>query len=101
MRTELARRVEALAGNDPVVVYHSAVAAYLAPSDRERFDLTMRGLVAAGACRWVSNEAPGVLPSVTATAATEPPDAAFVLGVDGRAVAFTDGHGAWARWLGA
>ncbi len=51
----------------PVVVFHSAVAAYLTDEDRVRFDELMRGLVADGACHWVSNEAPPVLPSVTAT----------------------------------
>jgi hypothetical protein len=57
--------------------------------------------VADGACHWVSNEGPAVLPSVTATAprAADGP-ASFVLGVDGRAVAWTHGHGRTMTWFG-
>ncbi len=78
-----------------VVVFHSAVIVYLEPADRERFYDLASGLVAEGRCRWVSNEAPAVLPRVTATGQDLPADlAAFVLGVDGRARAWTHGHGA-------
>jgi len=78
-----------------VVVFHSAVIAYLEPAARDRFHDLVSGLVAEGRCRWVSNEAPGVLPRVTATGPDLPADlAAFVLGVDGRARAWTHGHGA-------
>ncbi|WP_435748242.1 DUF2332 domain-containing protein [Nocardioides sp. SYSU DS0663] len=91
--------VEQAAEHGPVVVLHSAVVAYLRGPDRERFHDLMTGLVAEGACRWVSNEAPQVLPRVTATG-PEPPDGRrFVLGVDGRAVAWTHGHGRSMTWL--
>jgi hypothetical protein len=41
-----------------------------------------------------------VLPEVTATGPPVPEGlAAFVLGIDGRAVAWTHGHGRWMRWL--
>jgi hypothetical protein len=84
-----------------VVVFHSAVAAYFPPEHRVAFQALMRGLVADGACHWVSNEAPNVLPDVTATASGGNPSDThrFVLGVDGRAVAFTHGHGRSLRWL--
>ena len=60
----------------------------------------MTGLVADGACHWVSNEGPKILPAVHATGPTMPDDAArLVLGVDGRAVAWTDGHGRAMTWL--
>ena len=80
----------------PVVVFHSAVIAYLEPPDRTRFQQLMTTLVGAGRCHWVSNEGPQVLPEVTATGPERPEDhpAAFVLGVDGRAAAWTHGHGA-------
>lgn len=84
-----------------VVVFHSAVIAYLAPEDRLRFDGLMRQLVAEGACHWISNEGKNVLPSVTATGPRIPPEqATFVLGLDGEAVAHTHGHGRSMRWLG-
>lgn len=82
-----------------VVVFHSAVAAYFPLEHRARFDRLMRGLVADGACHWVSNEAPNVFPDITATATGAPDHNRFVLGVDGRAVAFTHGHGRSMRWL--
>ena len=82
------------------VVFHSAVAVYLEPADRERFTSLMSGLVGAGDCSWVSNEAPEVLPGVTATGPPVPSGAStFVLGVDGRARAWTHGHGASMTWL--
>lgn len=85
----------------PVVVFHSAVVAYLQPDDRVRFDALMRDLVARGRCHWVSNEGARVLPSVTGTG-PEPPEGStdFVLGVDGRAVAWTQPHGRRLHWFG-
>ena len=59
--------------------------------DRRRVD---------GACHWVSNEGPKILPEVHNTGPKMPDDAArLVLGVDGRAVAWTDGHGRAMTWL--
>ena len=77
-----------------VVVFHSAVIAYLEPPDRDRFHDLVTGLVGDGRCRWISNEGRQVLPRVTATAPTQAGAGAFVLGVDGRARALTHGHGA-------
>ena len=83
----------------PVVVFHSAVVAYLEPPDRARFQQLMTTLVTAGLCHWVSNEGPQVLPEVTGRSEPEEGWHAFVLGVDGRAVAWTHGHGASMRVL--
>ena len=60
----------------------------------------MTGLVADGRCVWVSNEGPRVLPRVAATGPAPEPGPWFVLGVDGRAVAHTHGHGRAMHWLG-
>jgi hypothetical protein len=81
-----------------VVVQHTAVAFYLEPADRDRFDAMMRGLVSDGSVHWVANEGPTVLPRVTGRAA--PPDGLFVLGYDGRPVGWTHGHGRSLHWLG-
>ena len=60
----------------------------------------MRELVAEGRCHWISNEAPNVLPEVTATAPEGERHARhFVLGVDGRMVGRTHGHGQYLEWL--
>lgn len=84
-----------------VVVQHSAVVAYLEEPDREAFHAAMLERVGAGACRWVSNEAPRVLPRVlagTVGAARTPPPGRFVLGLDGRGLAWTHGHGRSVSW---
>ncbi len=97
---ELPALVAEASAHGTVVVFHSAVAAYLPLEARARLQELMLGLVADGACHWVSNEGPNVLPDVTATA----PDAErraphFVLGLDGRMVARTHGHGSYLHWL--
>lgn len=97
---ELPGLVEQAGGHGRVVVFHSAVIAYLDDAGRQRFHDLMTGLVADGSCHWVSNEAAGVLPRVAATGPASPdPRSGFVLGVDGRAVAWTHGHGRSMTWL--
>ena len=78
-------------------MFHSAVIAYLDDEARERFHDTMSELVERGTCRWVSNEAPAVLPRVTG--GLDVPTGRFVLGLDGEPVALTHGHGDAIRWL--
>jgi hypothetical protein len=80
-----------------VLVFHSAVAAYLDKPDRGRMVELMTGLVADGRCHWVSNEAPSVFPEL---AAPDPPPWRFQLAVDGRAVGYTQGHGHELVWRG-
>jgi hypothetical protein len=76
-----------------LVIYHSAVLAYVAAEDRERFARTVRGLAAV----WLSNEAPGIVPGLPLTEFRE---GTFVLGTGGRTpLAFADGHGTWLHWL--
>ncbi len=97
---ELPGLVDEASAHGRVVVLHSAVIAYLPSAGRERFHDLVSGLVTEGRCHWVSNEGPRVLPRVTATGPDMPADVRrFVLGVDGRAVAWTHGHGRWLRWL--
>ena len=81
-----------------LVVFHSAVIAYLAHADRARFAAMMAGLVADGRCHWVSNEGPRVLPDLVPPG-VDVPFGRFVLAVDGRPVALTHGHGAELDWL--
>lgn len=98
--TDLPGLVTRAAQHGPVVVQHSAVIAYLDDEQRAAFDAMIRGLVADGACHWISNESPRVLPSITATAPSEPPTPSpFVLGIDGQAVAWTHGHGRTLTWF--
>jgi hypothetical protein len=77
-----------------LVVFHTAVLAYVAdPEARAAFARTVRD---SGAV-WVSNEAPAVFPEIAARAGSAPRPGAFLLGVDGDPVAWTDPHGAWAE----
>jgi hypothetical protein len=96
---ELPALVEAAAEHGPVVVFHSAVIVYLTIDDRARFHDLMTGLVRDGRCHWVSNEAANVLPDVVGTAVVPADHPGFVLGIDGRAVALTHGHGSWMHWF--
>lgn len=83
------------------VVFHSAVIAYLDDDDRDRFHELMTGLVAAGECRWVSNEGRSVLPRLTASVPEAPADQRlFLLALDGDALAWAHGHGRTIQWLG-
>jgi hypothetical protein len=97
---ELPRMVEQAGAHGPVVVFHSAAVAYLAAPARARFVELMRSLVAAGDCRWVSNEAPQVLPAIADATPPMPTGRPwFLLGLDGRPVAWAHGHGAGLAWL--
>jgi hypothetical protein len=96
--TGLPELVDQAPSDAVVVVFHSAVIAYLEHDDRERFALMMGGLVSDGRCHWVSNEGPRVLPGLV------PPDVRipfgrFVLAVDGQPVGLTHGHGHELDWL--
>lgn len=96
---ELPGLLEVAEGFGQVVVFHSAVIAYLEDAERRRFADLMRGLVASSACHWISNESPGVLPEVTATGPAPPEDRiGFVLALDGQALAWAHGHGAELTW---
>ena len=76
-----------------LVIYHSAVLAYVTPEQRGHFAATVRGLDAS----WLSNEAPGILPGI---AIPEHDSESFVLVLDGtHPLALTDGHGTWISWL--
>jgi hypothetical protein len=79
------------------VVFHSAVIAYLDEGGRARFVRMMSDLVARGACRWVSNEGPRVLPGLPVPEPAAP--TRFLLRLDGHPVAWTHGHGHDLRWL--
>lgn len=96
-RGDLLTDLPALAAQAPaeatLVVYHSAVLAYVTPADRQRFAGTVRGLAAV----WLSNEGPGVVPELPIPPCQGRP---FVLGRDGHApIALTDSHGTWLQWL--
>jgi hypothetical protein len=93
---ELPGLLDEVRGHGTPLVFHTAVIAYLEPDDRRRFHAMMTGLVADGACRWISNEAPVVLPELAPP--DEPPPGRFVLALDGTPLAWTEGHGGAIAW---
>ena len=79
-----------------LVVFHSAVLAYVAePALREAFMRSVRELGAV----WISNESPGVFPSLRDRLTQRGPRGAFLLSVDGEPVAWADPHGGWIEWF--
>jgi hypothetical protein len=98
-RGDLVTDLPALAAQAPagttLVIFHSAVLAYVEPDDRARFAATVRELHAV----WLSNEAPRLLPHVPVPPYEGSP---FLLVRDGRTpLALADGHGTWLQWLPA
>lgn len=80
-----------------LLVFHSAVIAYLDVTGRELFAALMRDLLTDPRLHWVSNERPRALPAVTATG-PEPPPGRYVVGVDGQAVGHAHQHGRSLHW---
>ncbi|WP_200845193.1 DUF2332 domain-containing protein [Roseomonas sp. 18066] len=75
-----------------LVIFHTAVLAYLPPAGRAAFAATVKDL-----CHhWISNEAPGVMPWPVAAGAE---GGQFVMAIDGAPCARTDPHGARLDWL--
>jgi len=75
-----------------LVVYHSAVLAYVTPPQRAEFAEVVRALGAV----WLSNEAPEILSGTAA----DHEEGHFMLAENGtRPIAHTDPHGTWLRWL--
>jgi hypothetical protein len=95
---DLNERLATLAATAPgaatLVVFHSAVLAYLDTESRAAFVDTVRGLDA----RWIANEGPDALP-VTAPPSPAPERALFLLTLDSVPVAYSAGHGQSLHWL--
>ena len=86
-----------------VVVLHSAVIAYLDAEGRGRWpgvvtDALGRVRADGGRAHWVSNEGPGVLPEVAATARCGPVPSDFCLALDGQSLGWSHGHGRHLTW---
>ena len=76
--------------NATLVVFHTAVLAYLEDARRAEFVRRVRAMD----CHWISNEGPNVIP-----AHGPGPASKFVLALDGHPVAHSDPHGATLDWL--
>jgi hypothetical protein len=105
IRGDLAERLAETAAGAPqgvtLVVFHSAVLAYVSHGKRAEFARAVTALEAV----WLAQEDPGVLSGLPGfpgvLPAPEPGPTPFLLTRDGReALAYVDGHGSWIRWLG-
>jgi len=80
-----------------LVVFHSAVLAYLGQSQRNRFTEVMHELKSTRDVHWISNEAAGVIPG---TIVVPRPSGRFILAHDQRPVGVAGPHGHSLEWLG-
>ena len=79
-----------------LVVFHSAVLAYLDQEQRSRFTDVMRAVKRIRDVHWVSNEAPGV---ISGADLNPRPRGRFILAHDRVPVAVTGPHGHSLAWL--
>jgi len=105
IRGDLTERLAETAAGAPqgvtLVVFHSAVLAYVSRGKRAEFARAVTALEAV----WLAQEGPDVLSGLPGfpgvLPAPEPGPTPFLLTRDGReALAYVDGHGSWIRWLG-
>ena len=98
-RGDLLTDLLSLAAEAPVdatlVVFHSAVLAYLTAAQRARFREIVAQFAEQRPTVWLSNEGPGVVTDVAVPDGPVP----FVLARDGHALAWASPHGDWLHWL--
>jgi hypothetical protein len=101
VRGDLNAEIEALVAKAPagasVVVFHTAVLAYLDEGATRRFSETMARLPV----RWLSNEGQKVVPAVIERMRAVPAATDFVLALDAEPIAFAHPHGRTLHWLSA
>jgi hypothetical protein len=95
---DLNDRLESLAAEAPadatLVVFHTAVLAYLDDAARRRFVDLVRGLDG----RWLSVEARSIVPGIRVREDVENDSTDFVLALDGVQLAWAQPHGRAIRW---
>jgi hypothetical protein len=96
LRADLAQLAAEAPRDATLVVFHTAVLAYVENrEDRAAFARTVRKLGA----MWISNEAPGVFPEISAKAGRPWPPHHFLLSLDKEPIAWADLHGGSIEWL--
>lgn len=99
VRGDIVEALPALAASAPpeatLVVFHSAVLAYVAPAGREAFAAE----IARTAGHWIANEGPTVVRYDGLPPAPDPTTGSFVLALDGAPVAYTGAHGQSLHWF--
>ena len=92
LRTDLAALAREAPKDATLVIFHTAVLAYISlAAEREEFARSVGSL-----CDyWIANEAPQVFPDIARRASWEGPRGSFLLSVNGAPMAWADPHGAW------
>jgi hypothetical protein len=99
VRADLLEALESVAAQAPadatLVVFHTAVIAYLSAAQSQAFADRVSALRAV----WISNEGPGVIADMPLPGDEPVARAHFVIARDREPVAFCDPHGRWLQWL--
>jgi hypothetical protein len=99
VRGDLVTDLPALAAQAPtgatLVVFHTSVLAYVSPDGRRTFTEVVRSLPA----RWISNEAPDILPDLLGTSTRADEHLTTRLALDGQVLAHAAPHGQALEWL--
>ncbi len=97
LRTDLRRLAEQAPADATLVVFHTAVLAYLPRAEeRAAFARSVAELDAV----WIANERPAYIPGLARAHVGDPPNAqAFLLCVDAAPTAWTDPHGSSIVWF--
>lgn len=96
--TDLERLIAMAPKGATLVVFHTAVLAYVTPRQkRDGFAAMMRRRNVV----WISNETPGIFSFLTANVSPAPSGGRFVVTVDGKPVAWAGPHGQSIDWVGA
>ena len=96
LTTELLSVAATAPRNATLVVFHSAVAAYLGAAQRAAFRAELDKLRAGRPLVWLSNEGPGVCVDIPTPEGDPVP---FVLAREDVPLAFTSPHGDWLSWF--
>src|SRR6185312_11653953 len=96
LSTDLEALIAAAPQDATLVVFHTAVLAYVTPQqNRDRFADVVRRSRAV----WISNEAPGVFPALSKPAPPTDAPGSFLLMRDGVPLAWTRPHGQSIDWF--
>jgi hypothetical protein len=100
VRGDLNEEITSLVAQAPsdatVVVFHTAVLAYVDPAGRDTFASLMGSLPV----RWISNETPLTFPAIAASAPPPPLDRELtLLALDGVPLAYATPHGQYLSWF--
>lgn len=96
LRDDLARLAAQAPADATLVIFHTAVLAYLPDqADRDAFAAEAQRLAPA----WIANEAPSVFPTIAARTGPAPAPGRFLLSLNSAPVAWTDPHGASLDWI--